>query len=175
MAEPSIPPKAKLFIGILTGEDLLVYKTVEKFEGKFGTIDMRTMPIRFDHTEYYRSMGPILYKTLLSFDKLVRREDIIDIKLWTNRLERSLSGKGERRINIDPGYLTLSNVYLASCKEYFHRCYLSKGIYLENEYKYIDRRYRPWEWTYPDYKKKEYLDFFHNVRNIYYSQIRPGK
>lgn len=172
MAEPTIPPKAKLFIGILSGEERLVYTAIDKFEKKFGTIDMRTMPVLFSHTEYYRSMGPILHKTLVSFDHLIRREDIVEVKLWTNRLEKSLSGKGERRINLDPGYLTLSNVYLASCKEYFHRCYLSRGIYLENEYKYIDRRYRPWEWTYPDYLKKEYLDFFHNVRNIYYSQIR---
>lgn len=175
MAEPSIPPKAKLFIGILSGDEGLVYKGIEKMGDRFGTIDMRTLPVRFSHTEYYRSMGPILFKTLLSFERLIRREDIVDIKLWTNRLEKSLSGKGERRINIDPGYLTLSNVYLASCKEYFHRSYLTKGVYLENEYKYIDRRYRPWEWTYPDYLKKEYLEFFHNVRNIYYSQIRPGK
>jgi hypothetical protein len=172
VAEPAIPQKAKLFIGILSGEEQLLYKAVERFEKKFGSIDMRTMPILFSHTEYYRSMGPVLYKTFVSFEKLIRREDIVNIKLWTNRMEKSLSGKGERRINLDPGYLTLSNVYLASCKEYFHRSYLSKGIYLENEYKYIDRRYRAWEWTYPDYLKKEYLEFFHNVRSIYYLQLR---
>ena len=172
MAEPVIPHKAKLFIGVITGEELLLERAVEKFQRKFGPIDMRSMPVVFTHTEYYKKMGVGLNKTLISFEKLIKREDIVDIKLWTNRLEKSLSGKNDRRINIDPGYLTLSNVYLASCKEYFHRAYLTRGIYLENEYKYIDRRYRFWEWTYPDYQKQEYLDFFHNVRHIYYAQIK---
>ncbi|MGL4369887.1 MAG: DUF4416 family protein [Spirochaetota bacterium] len=172
MAEPVIPQKAKLFIGFIYGDDLTLQRAVERCEKKFGTIDMRSMPIQFSHTEYYRSMGPNLKKTFISFEKLITRESIVGTKLWTNKLEKNLSGKADRTINIDPGYLTLSNVYLASCKEYFHRAYLTRGVYLENEYKYIDRRYRFWDWTYPDYQKKEYLEFFHSIRSIYYSQIK---
>ena len=174
MAEPSIPEKAKLFVGIISGDEKLIYHVQERLKKKFGDIDGYTSPIVFTHTTYYQKIGAVLYKVFYSFDKLVKREDIVKIKLYTNSLEKKFSPKGQRRVNIDPGYLTLSNVYLASCKDYFHRTYLSKGVYLENEYRYFDRQYRPWEWTYPDYKKKEYLDFFHNTRNTYYRQIRKS-
>ncbi len=172
MAEPIIPVKAKLFIGVISGDERLLLRAEEKLERRYGKIDLRTEKIPFTHTDYYKRLGPNLHRMFFSFEKLVRREDIIAIKLHTNRLEISLSEKNERQINIDPGYLTLSNVFLASCKEYFHRAYLGRGIYLENEYKYIEMRYRPWDWTYPDYKTKEYLDFFHRVRQIYYPQIQ---
>jgi hypothetical protein len=172
MAEPVIPHKAKLFVGILSGDERLIYKAEEKLVKKYGSVDARTPPMAFSHTGYYKKIGPVLFKVFFSFEKLIRREDIVDIKLHTNDLEKKLSPKESRKVNIDPGYLTLSNVYLASCKEYFHRAYIGRGIYLENEYKFIDRHFQPWDWTYPDYQKKEYLDYFHQVRSIYYNQIK---
>lgn len=172
MAEPIIPIKAKLFIGVISGDERLLLRAEEKLEKLYGKIDLRTERIPFTHTEYYNRMGQNLQRMFFSFEKLIRRDDIVPIKLKTNSLEKSLSGKGDRLINIDPGYLTLSNVFLASCKDYFHRAYLGRGVYLENEYKYIEMRFRAWDWTYPDYKKKEYLDFFHRLRQIYYPQIQ---
>jgi hypothetical protein len=172
MAEPVIPVRAKLFVGMISGDERLIYTAEEKLKKKFGPVDVRSASIPFTHTKYYQKIGTILFRVFISFDKLIKREDIVKAKLFTNDLEKSLSPKGARKINIDPGYLTLSNVYLASCKEYFHRCYLEKGIYLENEYKFIDRRYIPWEWTYPDYQKTEYLEYFHRLRGVYYMQIK---
>ena len=172
MANPEIPVKAKLFIGILTSSDEFLLKAERRLEKKYGKIDFKSTNIPFNHTEYYSSIGKKLFKVLLSFKPLIRRDRIAAIKLYTNNLEKIISGKNKRDVNIDPGYLTLSNVYLASCKEYFHRIYLRKGIYLENELKYINKNYKPWEWTYPDYVKPEYLDFFYTVRKTYYNQIR---
>ena len=113
MAEPVIPHKAKLFVGILSGDERLIYKAEEKLVKKFGSVDARTPPMAFSHTKYYHKIGPVLFKVLFSFDKLISREDIVEIKLYTNDLEKKLSPKDSRRVNIDPGYLTLSNVYLA--------------------------------------------------------------
>jgi hypothetical protein len=171
MTEPIIPVKAKLFIGILTASEDYLYLAETQLIKKFGFIDFKTPNIPFIHTEYYNSIGNELFKVLISFEKLIPREKIVPIKLYTNKLEKKIHNDN-RKINIDPGYITLSNVYLASCKEYFHRAYLNKGVYLENELKYVEKRYQPWDWTYPDYKKMEYFDFFYNVRKIYYSQIK---
>ncbi|MFH0974424.1 MAG: DUF4416 family protein [Spirochaetota bacterium] len=171
MAEPVIPVKAKLFIGILTASEEHLSSAEIQLSKKFGIIDFKTMNIPFVHTEYYNSIGNKLFKVLISFKKLIQREKIVKIKLFTNKIEKKID-KDKRKINIDPGYLTLSNVYLASCKEYFHRIYLNKGVYLENELKYVEKKFQPWDWTYPDYKKQEYMDFFYNVRKIYYSQIK---
>ncbi|HOD13744.1 MAG TPA: DUF4416 family protein [Spirochaetota bacterium] len=171
MSEPVIPPRAKLFIGILFSSEEVLAAAEKPLMKKFGEIDFRTKSIPFIHTKYYSDMGAGQYKVFLSFKKLIRREDIVEIKLYTNKLEKRFSDNGVRKINIDPGYLTLSNVYLASCKEFFHRAYLRRGVYLENEYRYVAKRYQSWEWTYPDYQKPEYLYFFHEVRRLYHNQL----
>ncbi len=172
MSEPVIPAKAKLFIGILFSTEDVLYEVEKLLVKKFGVIDYRTKNIPFVHTKYYSDMGAAQYKALLSFRKLIRREDIVEIKLFTNRLEKRFSENKTRKVNIDPGYLTLSNVYLATCKDFFHRTYLRKGVYLENEYRYVAKRYQPWDWTYPDYQKPEYLFFFHEARRMYHNQLR---
>lgn len=172
MSEPTIPQKAKLFIGILFSSEEILAEVEKILLKKFGEIDFRTKKIPFVHTKYYGDMGRAQFKAILSYRGLIRREDIVEIKLYTNKLEKQFSEKKIRKVNIDPGYLTLSNVYLATCKDFFHRTYLRKGVYLENEYRYVARRYQPWEWTYPDYQKTEYLYFFHEVRRIYHNQLR---
>jgi hypothetical protein len=174
MAEPALPPKVKLFIGIIYESEEILLKAETILIKKYGQIDFKTIRIPFTNTEYYQYMGTNLFKVFLSFEKLIKREKIVKIKLFTSRLENRLSRsrKEKRKINIDPGYMTLSNVFLASCKDYFHRVYLGKGVYLENEYKYVEKRFQPWEWTYPDYKKQEYLSFFYNIRRIYHNQLR---
>ncbi len=171
MAKPTIPPKAKLFIGVIYESEELLLQVEKILIKKYGEIDFRTMKIPFQNTEYYKYIGSELYKVFFSFKKLVKREKIVKIKLNTNKLEKKFTVKDKRKMNIDPGYMTLANVYLASCKDYFHRVYLTKGIYLENEYRFVEKNYHPWEWTYPDYRKDEYLYFFHNVRRIYHNQL----
>ena len=172
MAEPTIPEKAKLFIGIIYNNEIYLEQAFEKLKKKYGDIDYQSNPIPFTHTEYYNEIGKNLNKVFYSFKKLIKREDIVKVKLYTNGLEEKISGKKNRVINIDPGYLTLANVYLATCKDFFHRTYLSKGIFLENEYRYVGKQYLPWEWTYPDYKKYDYLLFFQDIRKIYAAQIK---
>src|SRR4030042_5012347 len=171
MSEPGIPPKAKLFIGIIFSTEEILAAVEKILIKKFGEIDYRTKNIPFVHTKYYRDMGSARFKVLLSFRRLIRREDIVEIKLFTNKIEKRFSENKIRKVNIDPGYLTLSNVYLATCKEFFLRIDLRKGVYLENEYRYVARRFQPWEWTYPDYLKQDYLFFFHEVRRMYHNQM----
>jgi len=175
MAEPVAPVKAKLFIGILFSSESDLAEAEKRCVKKFGPIDCRTEGIPFSHTMYYQNIGTGLKKVFFSFEKLIRREGMADIKLFTNRLEEKISPSEKRTMNIDPGYMTLSNVFLASCKDFFHRTYIGRGVYLENEYKYMARKFQFWEWTYPDYKKLEYLDFFYRVRNIYYKQLKDKK
>lgn len=171
MAEHIIPPKAKLFVGIIFSSEVHLYKTERALVRKYGEIDYRSHPILFDNTVHYRDGNRAQCKLFISFQKLIRREDIAAIKLMTNRLEKRFIENEKRRVNIDPGYLTLSNVFVASCKEYFHRIYLEKGVYLENEYRYVSRHFQPWDWTYPDFRKPEYLAFFHDLRRLYYRQL----
>ena len=69
-----------------------------------------------------------------------------------------------RALNIDPGYLTLAKVVLASTKNHAHRLILSKGIYGELTLSFRGRGYQAMPWTYPDYRREDYLEFFCAVR-----------
>jgi hypothetical protein len=150
MAEPTIPEKVKLFVGIITNSQLKLDKAQKKLVRKYGKLELITEKIPFEHTSYYHNLGDNLFKSFLAFKKLIKPEKIPEIKLFTNKLEKNLSAPAQREINIDPGYLTLSNIYLASCKPYYHRAYLKKGVYLENELYYSQKKFNSWEWTYPD-------------------------
>ncbi|HRZ28597.1 MAG TPA: DUF4416 family protein [Spirochaetota bacterium] len=174
MAEPVIPPKAKLIAGLLCGRESLAGSAIAGLEARFGPVDLESAAMKFEHSDYYRDMGDDLKRSFISFERLIERDAIAGIKIFTNGLESSLSEGEHRLINIDPGYLTLSNLFLASCKEYYHRAYLSAGVYLENEYRYTGGRFVPWDWTYPDYRTPESLEFFHRVREKYHGQIRAG-
>lgn len=174
MAEIKIPLKAKFFCGIIFSNKDKLNLAIEALETKYGTIDLSCGPFPFAHTDYYEQMGSNLSKYFISFETLFDRENICDMKIFCNSVELNLSESNDNKkriINIDPGYLTNSNVFLASCKEYYHRMYLQKGIYLENELCYSKKKFNFFEWTYPDYKSEEYLNFFYKLREKYRNQI----
>jgi hypothetical protein len=167
MAIIKLPPNAKLFTGIIYRDEKECETAINTLVRKYGRLDCSAGPFPFGHTEYYREMGSGLNKRFISFEELIEREAIIDVKLFANDVEVEISGGTNRIINIDPGYLTLSNMYLASCKEYYHRIYLGKGVHLENEYYYKKGKWEFFEWTYPDYKTEQYLAFFYQLRRMY--------
>ncbi len=172
MAEIIYPPKAKLFIGFIYSDEEILNKTISLLSENYGKIILKSESFPFQHTCYYESMGQNLKKVLLAFDELIERDHISLIKIHSNEIENLFLDNGKRRINIDPGYLTLSNVYLASCKEYYHRIYIGNGIYLENEYYWSKKDYVFFDWTYPDYKTEGYLTFFKELRNIYAQELK---
>lgn len=172
MAIPQSPAPIKLFIGFIYENHKLLEKSIQILEKKYGKIDSVGGPFPFKHTEYYSESGTDLYKYFISFEKLYKREKIAKIKLFTNKIEAKFSKNNERKINIDPGYMTLSNIFLASCKDYYHRMYMNKGVFLENELRYTKKKYIPFEWTYPDYLTEEYLQYFYKLRKIYSSNLK---
>ena len=172
MAEIIYPPKAKLFCGLIYSDEETLGSSIEILSERYGKIILKSESFPFQHTCYYESMGQNLKKVLIAFDPLIERDQISLIKIHSNEIENLFLDNGKRRINIDPGYLTLSNVYLASCKEYYHRIYIGNGIYLENEYYWSKKDYVFFEWTYPDYKTEGYLNFFKELRKIYSLEMK---
>ena len=172
MAEVKFPPKVKLFCGFIYSDEEILENCLTTLSSNYGRIILRSESFPFLHTGYYESMGQNLKKVLTAFDPLIERDEISEIKINSNEIENSFSDQGKRRINIDPGYLTLSNVYLASCKEYYHRIYIGKGIYLENEYYWSNKNYVFFDWTYPDYKTEGYVNFFKELRKIYSLELK---
>lgn len=160
--------KVKLFAGSFAGDEASLRKAKDLMERRFGRIDYESPVLHFSHTDYYRDeFGEDLKRQFLGFRRTVSMENICKAKIFTNRLEKGLSKNGRRTLNIDPGYLTLSKVILLTTKDYTHRIYLSKGIYAEVTLHYRGGTFKPWPWTYPDYRTQEYIEIFNTMRNIY--------
>ncbi len=163
----------KLFIGFIFAGEEIYLKAERKLVGKFGQSDFQSQTLPFNHTQYYQNeFGTNLKRKFLSFKKLIKAETLAQIKIVTNKIEQGSARQGKRQINIDPGILSLGKVILASTKDYRHRIYLASGIYAEVTLYYQDKSFRPWEWTYPDYKTPEYIQIFNYLRDIYSRQIR---
>lgn len=166
-------PPVKLIIAFIFKKKIIFDEAKLLLEKKFGRIDFESEILSFTHTDYYtREFGANLKRIFTAFKKLIPPEELSDIKLFTNRLEKRLSAGINRLINIDPGYLDMSKIILASTKDYTHRIYLNKGIYAEVTLFYRDKTFRPWEWTYPDYKSAGYISLFNQIRRIYAEQAK---
>ncbi len=181
MGKIKLPDKAKLFIGIIGVNKDLILKVKKELENEWGIIDFESEFYDFNKTSYYKEeMGENLLKKFYSFKNLIPRENIVEIKIKTNHLEEEIKinqDKSGRDVNLDPGYVTLSNITLATTKDYKHRIYLGKGIYLENTLYYDSKKkaFVNWEWTYPDYRTNAYMDFFNKLREIYHKQLKYGE
>ncbi len=159
------PAPAKLFAGLLARDAEGLTAAADLLEREFGPIDLRSDIWPFDATTYYLDeLGERIVRQFVSFEALVAIERLPDIKLRTNELERGPDGV--RWVNIDPGYLTLSKVVLATTKDYSHRLYLRDGIYAEVTLRYESGAWRPGPWTYRDYASGQYFDFFKRVREM---------
>ena len=167
--------QVKLIIGFIFKEERIFNKIKVILEKRFGKIDFESQILSFNHTTYYaEEFGKHLKRRFVSFKKLISPSKLPEIKIITNKLEKKLSKGLKRTINIDPGYLNLSKLVLASTKDYKHRIYLNKGIYSEVTLFYGNKSFRPWEWTYPDYGTCEYIAIFNKIRGIYAIQIKTN-
>ncbi|MBN2726877.1 DUF4416 family protein [Candidatus Mcinerneyibacteriota bacterium] len=176
MGKVRIPGKAFLFCGLLYATDDLFEKARTALEELFGPVCREARGFPFTVTDYYRDeLGEEIYKGFLFFDRFISMESIADIKIETNGLEKELSPSGEKRIiNLDPGYLDLAKVVLATTKDRAHRLYLKDGIYGEVEYTYQKDSYVPSPWAYPDYYQESYIILFNEMRRYYHNRLRSG-
>jgi hypothetical protein len=160
--------RVKLFSGIIYGNEDIYTGIKEKLQHMFSPVDLEIGPLDFDFTTYYnREMGSPLYRRFISFEKLISPEELPGIKCLTNKIEIDTSINGNRVVNLDPGYLSEANVIIATTKNYYHRVPLSKGIYAHMEYVIKKKKLVPLEWTYPDFKSPQYMNFFERLVPIY--------
>lgn len=176
MGQVRTPARVKFFCGFLLAPTAPHAEVEAALEQLFGPITSHSSIVPFTQTAYYeREMGPVLARAFVAFGPLREMDDLADFKHATNRLETHWSDAGgQRRVNLDPGYLDLAKVVLATTKDYSHRLYIRSGIYAEVTLRYQHKRFQPWAWTYPDYREPVALDFFTQLRETYKAQLRAA-
>jgi hypothetical protein len=109
---------------------------------------------------------------MLVFEHPVSLEGLHALKLEANEIEEETRVDGKRRVNIDPGYLTLFNFCLLTTKGYSHRVYLSEGVYAEVTLRAMEGRLKPMEWTYSDFRTDDVLAFLDRARRRLKTHLR---
>lgn len=156
---------ARLLCSVLYNDELMLERTIEALERRLGAIDAETPEMDFLHTRaYVEEMGDGIKRRIFLFLQPVDPAKLSDIKRQTTKIEDKLSDKvGNlrfRKVNIDPMILTGSGITLASMKDAPQRVALERGVYAEKTLALIGDRFRPFEWTAPDYTESEALEFF---------------
>lgn len=160
------PQRGKIILGIITREIQLLKEVEELLEEEWGAIEIKSERIEFDFTDYYeKELGKGLLRLWESFERVVGEDRLVELKIFTNSLEKRFLRDGKRRINLDPGILTLSKLILTTTKDYSHRIYIRDGIYAEVTLIYKNRSFQPLRWTYPDYREERAIQFFNKVRD----------
>ncbi len=173
MSVPEMARDVKLLMSLFSCEKALIDGVMEQLSDKYGEIDWAGPEVFFDRTRYYeKEMGWPLHRRFVTFKDLVPPEMLVDIKLETNRIEASFMNGKKRRINIDPGYICLERLVLATGKNYIHRIYLGKGIYADLTLVFKRGGFVPLDWTYPDYGAPEMIESFNMIRSRYLNQLR---
>jgi hypothetical protein len=83
---------------------------------------------------------------------------------WELVYQQQANHPEPRPLNLDPGYLTEAKLMLASTKDRDHRIYLSDGIFAENTLFFTKGAWQTRPWTYPDYQRADYHQFFLRCR-----------
>jgi hypothetical protein len=178
-----LPKPAKLIISMITSDKCLFSLYKEELIKRFGEVDIESNTQPFNFTDYYEDeFGKNLIQKLFTFSTLIRQDELAEIKIATNSLENNIiiTDKNikknithhKRKINLDPGYITLNKYILASTKNGPSRIYLNQGIYAEITLIFINKSFVPCEYTYPNYKTNKYINFLNLVRQKYKLQLR---
>ena len=173
MSHPQPPKPAKLVIGLFTRKQERMAAVAADLMECFGPIDLISPLFPFDFTTYYeKEMGSSLFRKIFVFKSLIQQDDLADIKLKTNAIETKFSMDGLRQVNIDPGFLLMERLVLATGKNFAHRIYIGKCIYADLTLIYQKNGYQPLPWTYPDYAQESIRNFLILVRNKYMEDLK---
>ena len=92
MGATRTPAKVKIIVGILAKDIPAIEAVRATLREKFGEEDLNLAPFPFTFTNYYKEeIGDTPVRAFFSYEPLVERETIVDIKLWTNDLELEIA------------------------------------------------------------------------------------
>jgi hypothetical protein len=176
MGRIGVPKPVKLIMSLISSDDRLSHRAIEVLGERYGEVDFTSDILPFDFTDYYfAEMGEGLFRRFVTFHSLIPREHLVRIKQETNGIEEQFAVEGKRRINIDPGYICAEHLILATTKGYTHRPYLGEGIHADLTLIYRGGRFRPLDWTYPDYASSQVREILQGVRKRYVQELQEAQ
>lgn len=142
----------------------------ERVSQRIAPIARKSRLFPFCESAYYhRTMGDSLKKQFVILSPWYDPANLPSHKLlmhdWEDDLKKEGSHTELRPLNIDPGYMSMTKLVLASTKNREHRLYMRDGIYAEVTLAFRDQQWQPMSWTYPDYQREDFRLFFQDCRS----------
>lgn len=151
--------------------------SIDQLTKTHGPVALESPVYDFVETEYYqKTMGDDLKKQFIAFEQLVSPEAIVAAKINSNQLEIQCADENDypqpRPVNLDPGYISEAKLVLATTKDRDHRLYIADGIFAEVTLHYRSKTWCSSRWTYPDYQRADFQQYFHKCRHHLRQQYR---
>ena len=169
--------KEKLVIGVIYHDPVVLEAAMCDLVAEFGEWDMVSEEFSFsgEYSTYYDGeLGGEGLRRIYSFERLVDPDRQVEIKEFTNELEKRYSGDTGRHINLDPGFMSHGRFMLATTKNASFRIPLKRGIYTEMTLFYARGKWQKLIWTYRDYQSERVQKFLEKVRKKYLGQRALG-
>lgn len=170
--------KEKLIVGVIYNDMEVYEQALSMLTNAFGEIDGESERFSFskDFSDYYdEELGGEGLRVIFSFKELVDASRQAEIKEMTNEMERILSENGNRRINLDPGFINHGRLMLATTKNAGFRIPLKNGIYTELTLFWAKGEWHKLPWSYRDYQSDKVQKFITEVRKRYLAQRKEIK
>ena len=168
----------KLIIGVIYNDKEVFEKVMGLLKEEFGEWDAVCEEFSFsdDFSTYYdEELGGKGMRRIYSFKSLVDPAKQAEIKEFTNELEKRFSIEGNRKINLDPGFINHGRLMLATTKSAGFRIPLKRGIYTELTLFYARGGWHKFPWSYRDYQSERVQAFLTDVRKKYLAQRKAMK
>ena len=169
-----------LFLAAFSRHHTALDWALSRAEKSWGPLALTSERFCFDQTDYYETtMGTGLRKCLCAVSALIDPARLPEIKLQTNTWEAEYAAEHAhtevRPLNLDPGYVTLAKLVLATTKDRDHRIYVGQGIYAEGTLYYRSGGWQRRQWTYPDYDTPGYHAFLEQCRNYLRQTLKDAR
>ena len=165
--------KEKLIIGVIYHEKETLEAAMSILVSEFGPIEDVSEEFSFSEefsTYYDDEIGGEGFRRIYSFRDLVDPSRQAEIKTRTNEIEAEFSILGNRKINLDPGFINHGRLMLATTKETGFRVPLKDGIYTELTLFWARGGWQKFPWTYRDYQSERVQKFITKVRKSYLAE-----
>lgn len=169
----------KLILGVIYSDNAVFEEAMTLVKEKFGEFDDECEEFSFseDFSTYYdEELGGRGIRKIYSFEKLVDPARQVEIKEFTNELEKHFSdGDGNRKINLDPGFINHGRLMLPTTKATGFRIPLARGIHTELTLFFARGGWHKFPWSYRDYQSERVQKFLTRVRKKYLTQRKEFK
>jgi hypothetical protein len=147
-------------MAVMYADEATFEKAKSDLVKRYGKIKVESPVYDFSFTNYYEpEMGSGLKKKFLIFEKQVSKQELADVKFFITDVEKKYSKEDNRIVNIDPGYLSETELQLATFKEKSFKEKIHEKVWVHKVLEFDGNNIKQFFHTFADYRDKKNQEF----------------